>query len=182
MKALLIIDMQKVSFTPETPRFDSDNVINRINTLSDKFREKGDAVVFIQHNGSREGFCIPGTEEWQILSSLVIKPNDLIIAKTANDSFYNTSLKNDLVRLGVSQIVITGCATDFCVDSTVKSALINDFNITVVADAHTTANRPNLTAKQVIDHYNWVWSEMTPINGKIEVIDFDTYLKEEITL
>jgi len=171
--------MQKVSFTPKTPRLDSEGVINRINILSDKFRENGDAVIFIQHEGSKEGYWIFGTEEWEILSTLVIKSSDLIISKTANDSFYNTTLKDNLLKLGVDKIVITGCATDFCVDSTVKSALINDFNVTIISNGHTTSERPNLTAKQVIDHYNWVWTELTPTKGKIEVIDFNNYLKNE---
>jgi len=56
----------------------------------------------------------------EILSSLEKEADDLIISKTANDSFYKTSLKDDLVRFGVDEVVVTGCATDFCVDSTVK--------------------------------------------------------------
>ena len=177
MKALLIIDMQKVSFTQKTPRFDSDNVIKRINILSDKFRKNGDIVIFIQHDGTKEGFCIPNTEEWEILSSLVIDKNDLFISKTANDSFYKTTLKNDLKRLGIEELIITGCATDFCVDSTLKSALTNDFKITVISDGHTTADRINISAKQVIDYYNWIWDEMTPTKNKIEIVKFDDYFK-----
>jgi nicotinamidase-related amidase len=150
MKALLIIDMQKTSFTPATPRFDSDRVIQKINKLSQKFRLNGDKVIFIQHDGSREGFCIPGTDEWEILSSLDIEPADLIISKTANDSFYRTRLKDELIRLNINELVITGCATDFCVDSTIKSALVKDFNLTVISDGHTTADRPSLKAEQVI--------------------------------
>ena len=180
MKALLIIDMQKVSFTPDTPRFDSEGVVERINLLSDIFRKNGDNVVFIQHDGSKEGFCIPHTEEWEILSSLNVAPSDLSISKTANDSFYNTKLKSELVKRGVDELVITGCATDFCVDSTVKSALTHDFNITVIADGHTTADRPNLTAKKVIEHYNWIWNEMTPTNGKIDVMKFEQYCQLQL--
>jgi len=169
--------MQKVSFTPKTPRFDAEGVVGRINLLSEQFRENGDMVIFIQHDGTKEGFCIPQTEEWEILSSIQVKSGDKIVSKTANDSFYNTSLRDDLHKSGIMEIVITGCATDFCVDATVKSALINDFHSTVISDGHTTANRGELMAKQVIDHYNWIWSEMTPTKGKIEVLDFENYYK-----
>lgn len=103
--------------------------------------------------------CIPETEEWEILSSLTIASTDLMVSKTANDSIYHTVLKEELVRSGIKELVITGCATDFCVDSTVKSALVNDFNITVISDGHTTADRPNLKAHQVIELYKWIWSE-----------------------
>jgi nicotinamidase-related amidase len=37
-KALLVIDMQKGSFTPKTPRFDTNGVVNRINELTSIFR------------------------------------------------------------------------------------------------------------------------------------------------
>lgn len=177
MKALLIIDMQKTSFTPKTPRFDSEGVVQRINKLSHKFRLAGDKVIFIQHDGTKEGFCVPNTAEWEILSSLDIKSGDLVISKTANDSFYRTTLKEQLIELGINELIITGCATDFCVDSTIKSALVNDFDIIVIKDSHTTADRPNLKAKQVIDHYNWIWSEMTPTKGRIKVISFDNYFE-----
>lgn len=179
MKALLIIDMQKTSFTPSTPRFDSEGVIRRINQLSQKFRFDGDKVIFIQHDGTSEGFCIPGTDEWKILSSLDRKPEDLIISKTANDSFYNTTLKEELKKLNIYELIITGCATDFCVDSTIKSALINDFKITVIWDGHTTADRPDLKAEQLIAHYNWIWREMTPTKWKIRVVGSENYLKKE---
>lgn len=64
---------------------------------------------------------------------------------------------------------ITGCATDFCVESTIQSALTKDYNITVVEDGHTTGERPHLIPQQVIEHYNWVWQNMLPTNGQIKV-------------
>ena len=36
----------------------------------------------------------------------------------------------------------------------------------VIADAHTTRNRPHLDAASISNHHNWVWSEM----GQISVI------------
>ena len=134
-------------------------------------------MIYIQHDGSRDGFCVPNTKEWEILSSLEIKASDIIMPKTANDSFYGTSLKDDLLKANISELVITGCATDFCVDSTVKSALVNDFNVRLIEDGHTTADRTNIKAKDVIDHYNWIWSEMIPTKGKIKVVDFKSYLE-----
>lgn len=180
MKALLIIDIQKVSFTTETPRYDAINVIKRINKLSALFRQKGDLVIYIQHDGSAMGFCKPETKEWEILDSLVREPNDIILPKTANDAFYNTNLEQFLKENKIDELVITGCATDFCVDATVKGGITKDFNITVISDAHTTADRDNITAKQVIDHYNWIWSEYLPTQGKITLAPFNDYIKKVI--
>ena len=178
MKALLIIDMQKVSFTSQTPRYDSQKVIERINRLSEIFRKNGNPVIFIQHDGIKEHYCLPGTKEWEILDSLTRTPEDEVVSKKANDSFYQTRLHQFLQENCINELVITGCATDFCVDCTVKSALTHDYNLTIIADAHTTADRPHLAATKIIEHYNWVWAELTPTEGTIKVITTEEYLRE----
>jgi hypothetical protein len=50
-------------------------------------------------------------------------------------------------------------------------------NVTVTADGHTTEDKPNLMAKQIIDHYNWVWKAMAPTNGRINVIELDDFIR-----
>lgn len=69
----------------------------------------------------------------------------------------------------MTELILTGRATDFCVDATLKSALTSDYFITVVADGHTTADRPMISARQVIQYFNWLWSELTPTRGGIKV-------------
>jgi nicotinamidase-related amidase len=180
-KALLIIDMQKGSFTPDTPRFDTDGVVKRINELAQLFRKAGLPVIYIQHDGTGTGEFEKNTLEWEILDSLIVDPSDILIDKYANDVFYNSELQSKLTRLNVTELLITGCATDFCVESTVQSALAKDYNITVVSDGHTTGDRPHLKAEKVIEHYNWVWQNMIPTKGKIEVKTFEQ-IKNDTTV
>jgi len=170
MKALLIIDMQKGSFKPYSIRHDALSTIERINFLAQQFRSNNYPVLFIQHDGRAENCFIPGTDDWQILPELTIESPDIIISKTVNDSFYNTGLETILLGKAVSELFIAGCATDFCVDTTIKSALSKDYKITVVADGHTTASRPFADAQTIISHYNWVWSDMSPTKHKISVL------------
>jgi len=172
-KALLIIDMQKGSFTATNPRFDAVGVVKRINELAEKFRINKLPVVFIQHDGTKENEFVPNTTDWELLSELVIDATDILIDKTANDVFYNSNLAAKLKESGINELFITGCATDFCVESTVQSALAKDYNITVVANGHTTADRPHIKAEKVIEHYNWVWQNMIPTKGTIKVTDFE---------
>lgn len=179
MKALLIIDMQKGSFTPQTPRYQSDVVINHINQLSGCFRKRKWPVIHIQHDGTSINAFLPGTGEWEILDEIHVEKSDLIVEKTANDAFYRTNLKETLDRLGVSELIITGCATDFCVESTVQSALTKDYGLTIVRDGHTTADRPHAAAKAVVDHYNWIWDNMIPTKGSIRVITASRVMEED---
>ena len=171
MKALLIIDMQKGSFKPYSIRHDALGTIERINFLAKKFRDNKFPVIFIQHDGSKENNFYPNSDDWEILPELVKQSNDITIAKTANDSFYNTALSSTLLANNISELFITGCATDFCVDSTVRSALSKDYKVTVVADGHTTASRPYIDAQTVINYYNWIWSDMSPAKHKLAVLN-----------
>lgn len=171
-KALLIIDMQKGSFTTKTPRFDTDGVVKRINELSGLFREWGFPVIYIQHDGTGTGEFEKNTPEWELLDAMNIETSDILIDKYANDVFYNSALQPKLTELNATELLITGCATDFCVESAVQSALTKDYNVTVVSDGHTTGERPHLKAEKVIEHYNWVWQNMMPTKGKIEVKTF----------
>lgn len=171
-KALLIIDMQKGSFTAATPRFNTDAVVSGINALAQQFRRADLPVIHIQHDGTGSGEFEKHSTEWEILDAITIEPKDILIDKYANDVFYKSELQAKLSELRIDELLITGCATDFCVESTIQSALSKDYNITVVADGHTTGDRPHLKAEQVIEHYNWVWQNMIPTKGKIEVKTF----------
>lgn len=175
--ALLIIDMQKGSFTPETPRYDTEGVVSRMNALAEKFRALKYPVIYIQHDGTRDHVFLPHSPEWTLLDTLEPESSDIFVNKYANDVFYKSELKPILDTLEVGTLYITGCATDFCVDATIQSAITKDYNITVVQDGHTTGERPHLSEKQVIKHYNWVWQNMIPTKGSVKVEDFSSIMQ-----
>jgi len=170
--------MQVGSFKPYTFRYDTLGVVNRINSLASFFRSNADQIIFIQHDGTKENVFLPNTEDWQILPEINIHPTDTFISKTANDAFYHTDLHSFLTKNNITELFITGCATDFCVDTTIKSAIARDYQVTVIEDGHTTADRPHITAIQAIQHYNWLWADMTPTVHKIKVRKTADFLKK----
>lgn len=172
-KALLVIDMQKGSFTKKTPRFDPEGVITRINKLASIFRKLNLPVIYIQHDGTGSGAFEKNTSDWENLDALIIKPKDILIDKYVNDVFYKSKLQLKLSKLKVTELLITGCATDFCIESTIQSALTKDYLITVVENGHTTCDRPHLKAQKNIQHYNWVWQNMIPTRGNVDVKSFE---------
>jgi nicotinamidase-related amidase len=177
-KALLVIDMQKGSFTQATPRHNTAEVIQVINSIARAFRAKSWPVLFIQHDGRAMNEFVPFSKEWELLNELEVDTGDIRIDKYANDVFYRSELQEKLGLLSINELVVTGCATDFCVESTIQSAISKDYNVTIIEDGHTTGNRPNLQASQVISHYNWVWKNMIPTNGKIEVLPHHLFLHQ----
>ncbi len=169
MKILVIVDMQEASFA-NPDKYDSDGVIERINLLSEHTRNHGGKVIFIQHDGTKEEGLLPYTKGWEIIRKLIKKDSDIIIRKSINDSFQNTELKNILLGLKIEKFIIAGWATDFCVDSTVRSAVSLGFNVVVASDCHTVSNRPHLNAKKVIEHHNWIWQNLIVLENSIEVL------------
>jgi nicotinamidase-related amidase len=168
---LLIIDMQAGLFTPQTPRRDAEGVVVRINSLAQAVRTSGGTVIFIQHRGPKDDTFEPGTPGWQLLASLEREAGDVVVDKTACDSFYDTDLASVLERRGLRRLLVTGCATDFRVDTTVRAAMSREYEVVVVADGHTTANRPHVDAVSLIQHHNWLWQDLIHPKVRVEVVE-----------
>jgi nicotinamidase-related amidase len=145
-------------------------VISRINQLSEYLRANEGRVIFIQHDGTAEEGLSPNTSGWEILSALTRTDSDIIIRKTTNDAFYNTELHHILARIKPEKSIVSGWATDFCVDTTVRSAVSHNYNVVVASDCHTLSNRPHLKPEQVIEPHVWVWKTLITPAKEVEVI------------
>lgn len=157
LDALLIIDMQIASFA-DGHKHDVARVVQRITHLARFVRSTGGVVVFVQHDGTEDDGLVPNTPGWQVLPSLDVQAVDLCIRKTLNDAFASTRLFDMLMERSVHKLGIAGWATDYCVDSTVRSAVSRAFQVVVPSDAHTVSDRAHLTARQIIDHHNRIWA------------------------
>jgi nicotinamidase-related amidase len=158
MDALLVIDMQEALF--RTPRFNSDAVVANIHRIAGMVRNNGGHVIYVRHNGSEDEGLAAQSEGWAILAALDVRATDTFIDKTVCDAFYGTSLSDVLARLAPERLIVTGCATDFCVDTTIRAAVSRDFQVVVVADGHTTADRAHLDAQTIVEHHNWMWANL----------------------
>jgi nicotinamidase-related amidase len=163
MRALIVVDMQNGCFAVDPPRRGREDLVERINAMSRAMRER-DLVVFIQH--CEPGGFEHGTEGWRLLPELDVASEDEIVEKAACDAFLETSLKALLDRNGIGEVVVVGCATDFCVDTTVRSAASHGFDVTVVTDGHTTCDRPHLPARSIIEHHNYMWRNLVLPRGR----------------
>jgi len=158
--AVLVIDAQAGLFGSKPPPFKAEAVLARINEVAARARAAGVPVVLIQQDGHAEGdWLVPLSQDWQFHPKLKIEPGDRIIRKTTCDAFYGTPLESELRARGITTLVLTGFATDFCIDSTLRNALSKEFAVIIVADAHTTNDSPLLKANLIRQHYNWAWAE-----------------------
>lgn len=157
--ALIIIDMRQGSFTDSAPKHDAGGLVERLNGLADAVRASGGSVVFIQHDGPEGDAHFPGTPGWALLPALRRELGDTTIRKKSCDAFLNTDLEAFLRLSGAECLIITGSATDYCVDTTVRSALARSYRTIVPSDGHTTSDRPHLAAEKIVEHHNAIWAD-----------------------
>jgi nicotinamidase-related amidase len=163
--ALIIIDMQQGSFTPATPKHDADGLVDRLNRLAEAARATGGTVIFVQHDGPPGDPHHPDLPGWHLLAELQVRNGDLHVRKRSCDAFLHTTLDDLLCAGSIDRLIITGCATDYCVDTTVRSALARGYATIVPLDGHTTANRPHLSADKIIAHHNAIWADFIAPGG-----------------
>ena len=167
--ALIVIDMQLGSFTPRSVRHDALGVVSRINRLAERARSEKGLVVFVQHDGLPGDPHHPAAPGWQLLPELNVQAGDRFVRKTACDAFLGSGLDELLQSASARRLAITGCATDFCVDTTIRSALARGYRTVVPKDGHTTADRPYLSAEKIIEHHNAVWADFISPAGPAEL-------------
>jgi nicotinamidase-related amidase len=98
-----------------------------------------------------------------------VRPDDTVVHKRSCDAFLDTTLEQVLRESGIDRLIITGCATDYCVDTTVRAALARGWPTIVPSDGHTTADRPHLSATQIIAHHNAIWADFLAPKGPARV-------------
>lgn len=155
-QALLVVDMQQGLFIGA--RHDADGLLTRLNELAARLRAKGTPIIFIQHCGPEGDDLHPSQPGHAIHEALAVNGSDTIITKASCDAFLETPLAQALADLEISELIVTGCATEFCVDTTIRSALARGYKTIVPEDGHTTGDRPYLSAQKVIEHHNAVWA------------------------
>jgi nicotinamidase-related amidase len=76
-----------------------------------------------------------GSWDADVINELDCEPDDLKLDKTRFDAFQWTSLEPLLRGLSVSRLAICGVVTNLCVETTVRSAFMRDFPVTLIEDA-----------------------------------------------
>lgn len=156
--ALLIIDVQHALCTGPDAVVNGELTIANINLLSQKARVAGMPVIFVQHED--QGALLQGSPGWQLASGLQRQVTDLSVRKRGSDAFHHTGLEALLRSLGVTQLVVCGMQTEFCVESTVRRALALGFPVTLAADGHTTVPNGVLSVADVVAHHHATLSNL----------------------
>ncbi len=168
--AVLIIDVQRGLFEDNPKPYETDDFIHKINNITSKARSSKIPVIFIQHECEVD-LLEYKSESWNLLPELYVINSDYKVRKTTPDSFLNTKLNDILKALGVTNLVICGYASEFCVDTTVRRSAALGYNVQLVSDAHTTHDKEHSSAKQIIEHHNHTLSSIKSFTSVIKAVE-----------
>ena len=85
-------------------------------------------------DGSDSRILVRDTWNTAIVDELRPGDDDLVLWKTRFSGFYQTSLHEELQRFACRHLIVTGCTTSICVESTVRDAMFRDYLPVLLSD------------------------------------------------
>ena len=164
-----ILDFSGLLRAEETHRA-LDQTILRIRSLLDRARQANASVLFVQHDAGPGHRLAPNSPGWPIRAEIAPLPQELVIHKRACDAFFETNLQKELGKRGIKQLVIAGCMTPYCIDTSVRRAVSLGYDVLLAADGHTTADSPTLKFEQIVAHHNAVLDGFDAGQHKVRVM------------
>jgi len=80
-------------------------------------------------------YTVPGTPGHELVADLAAAPDELVVRKYRSSGFWGTNLDLLLRSNGIRTVVMSGCTTEGCVDSTARDAMFSDYYVVVAEDA-----------------------------------------------
>lgn len=118
----------KMGFRPDLSDVGPPDAPNRI-----KHRQQIGETIHAP-DGTESRILIRDTWNTDIVSELKPQPDDIIVYKHRFSGFYHTDLDAILQRLNAKYLVVTGCTTSVCVESTIRDAMFRDYSCLLLAD------------------------------------------------
>jgi len=147
--ALLIIDVQNHFAHTDGRAYlpASKTAIPNILKVADWCSNSGVPIIMTQHfhkdNNDRglmskvyDDYIKQGEWDSELVAELKNIKNYELVTKNTYDAFWNTRLQELLSSLKVEQLIICGCLTHLCCESTARSAFVRGFEVYFVCDAN----------------------------------------------
>ncbi|MFG1922195.1 cysteine hydrolase family protein [Cryptosporangium sp. NPDC048952] len=146
--ALLVIDVQE-SFRQRASWAAVSNpfVVERISSLVDAARSRGELVVWVLHTEPGSGGPFdPSSGHVRLIPPLAATAGEPVVSKTSRNAFTTTNLQQLLTEAGVREVVVTGIQTEQCCETTARLAADYGYEVTFVTDATATFPIPHRDA------------------------------------
>lgn len=98
--------------------------------------------------------CQAGSWGAEMISEIRVQADDIVIEKKRYSAFFQTELENTLQSQGVRTMIVTGTATNVCVETTCRDGFMRDYYVMVPEDlVACTDSNFHLNSLQNMDRY-----------------------------
>lgn len=119
----------KMGYRPDLSDLGAPDSVNRVRHL-----RLGVGQIIRTPDGRESRILVRDTWNTDIVPELKPQADDVIVYKTRFSGFYETDLDATLKKMGIKHLIVTGCTTSICVDSTVRDAMFRDYLCVSLAD------------------------------------------------
>jgi len=85
-------------------------------------------------DGAALSYTADGSEGQRLIPELSVTDGDLVVKKYRSSGFFGTNLDLLLRSNGIQTVLMTGCTTEGCVESTARDAMFNDYYVVIAED------------------------------------------------
>jgi streptothricin hydrolase len=136
-RALMLIDVQRNMLEPPTPVPAAASIREALQDLLLRARGAGALVIHVQNDGPPGEPDEPGTDGWQLV--FPASAGELIVRKDQPDTFAaNPALVKDLSAKEITEVVIAGMQSNYCVAESSRGALKHGLQAILASGAHAT--------------------------------------------
>ena len=118
--AVLIVDVQKALV--EAHPYREEEFLQELENLADSARKAGTEIIYVRHDGGAGDELESGTEGWKIHEAVEPKTGERIFDKSFNSAFLETDLEEYLKEKQITDLILMGMQTEYCIDATCKAA------------------------------------------------------------
>lgn len=91
------------------------------------------------HKNARTGtaplrYTVPGTRGHEFIPEVAPEPDELVVRKFRSSAFWGTNLDLLLGSNNIQTVIIAGCTTEGCVESTARDAMFCDYYVVIAED------------------------------------------------
>lgn len=171
--ALLVVDVQRNILKdrggPEAQAA-LERTVERIAALQDRARRRGFPVIHVQHDGEIGHRLERGTPGWEFRPEAAPRASEPVVHKRSCDAFFETRLIEILNTQQIRRLVVAGCMTEYCIDTTCRRAVSLFRDVVLAADGHTTGDSEQLSFAQIVAHHNRVLDGFSAGRWSVQVV------------
>jgi nicotinamidase-related amidase len=103
-----------------------------------------------QAEGEPLGYTEDGSEGQKLIPELTIEDSDIVVKKYRSSGFWGTNLDMLLRSNGIQTVIMAGCTTEGCVESTARDAMFNDYYVVIAEDCVASDDRAQHDASMLL--------------------------------